>query len=111
MLHGWFVQPRPFTVGPLSEEAFGAGIEQVLAELPEQLPQDALLSGTLTVRFVVSPAGAVQKATILVDTLRTPAPSRAVRDALAVWVLSRVRRLRFPKAARSSVATLPLVFG
>ncbi len=111
VLHGWFVQPRPFTVGPLSETAFGQGIEEVLAELPGQLASDVMLSGTLTVRFTVTPAGTVKNVLVLVDTLRTPAPQRPVRDALVVWVLARVRRLRFPKAARSSVATLPLVFG
>lgn len=111
VLHGWFVQPRPFTVGPLSEAAFGDGIEQVLAELPDHLPSDVMLAGTLTIRFTVTPAGSVQKASILVDTLRTPAPQRHVRDGLVAWALARVRRLKFPKAARSSVATLPLVFG
>ena len=110
VLHGWFVQPRPFVEGPLSEDAFGAAIQQVVSELPAHLPSAVTLSGTLCLRFTVTPSGKVQAARILVDTLRTPAPLRHVRDDLVTWVLGRVKKLVFPKATRASTATLPLVF-
>lgn len=110
VLHGWFVQPRPFVEGPLSEDAFGQAIQQVLGELPAHVPDTITLSGTLCLRFTVTPAGKVRDARILVDTLRTPAPLRQVRDDLVAWALGRVKKLTFPKAARASTATLPLVF-
>ena len=110
VLHGWFVQPRPYVVGPLPEEALAAAIESIVKALPGRLPGDVALSGTLSVRFTIAPSGKVQKAHVLVDTLRTAAPQRPVRDGLVEWVLTQVRGLRFPAAKRSSVATVPLVF-
>lgn len=110
VMHGWFVQPRPFVSGPLPEDALGAAIQLVLERLPEQLPADVAPIGTLCVRFDVTAAGKVQNARILVDTLRVPGPQRAARDALVAWVLRTVRALQFPRQKRTSVATLPLVF-
>lgn len=110
VMHGWFVQPRPFVVGPVSEHELGEAIQQLLADLPAQLADDFVLAGTLSLRFAVRPNGTVHQAHVLVDTLRTPGPQRAARQALVDWVLARVRELRFPRARRGSVATVPLVF-
>ena len=109
VLHGWFVQPRPFVVGPIPKAAFAEAIAELVGSL--SLPRGLAVSGTLTIRFEISAAGRVQKPRILADTLRAPVLQRAARDGVVTDLLARIRRSRFPARARPSVATLPLVFG
>lgn len=110
VMHGWFVQPRPFVTGTLSEDALGEAIQHVLAQVPAQLGDAIAPIGTLSLRFQVLPNGKVTKAEILVDTLRVAAPQRSARDALSAWFLRAFGALQFGKQRRVSVATVPLVF-
>lgn len=110
VLHGWFVQPRPFLQGPHDEHELAEQIEILLGRLPSQLPAGIPLSGTLTVRFSIAPSGTVSQAKRLISTLRAPLTERALCTQLERWLLRELRTLRFSRAPRSSVATLPLVF-
>jgi 2OG-Fe(II) oxygenase superfamily len=109
VIHGWFVQPRPFFTGPvpaaeISErvDALGATITALTAGLP--------LAGMLSLRLDITAAGHVRAATLLCDTTRVAAalePERrrrvaALRRHLAGW--------RFSRQPRGSQLTLPLIF-
>lgn len=109
VLHGWFVQPRPFFTGPVAArevEARVAALGAVALELTAGLP----LAGMLSLRLAITPAGKVRSVAALCDTTRVPAalePERkrslaALRRHLATWTFSR--------RPRGSQLTLPLVF-
>ncbi len=109
VIHGWFVQPRPFFTGPLPAQEVEAKVAElgpVAAELTDGLP----LAGMISLRLTVTAAGAVSSATALCDTTRVPAllePERkksisALRRYLTTW--------RFSKQRTGSQLTLPLVF-
>lgn len=105
VMHGWFVQPRPFFKGPLKEnqvaEILGKGLNafgQDVAHLP--------LAGYISVRLNISAAGEVRGLRTLTDTL--VGAELDVKSARRL--LSRhLRTWRFPRSRRGATQlTLPL---
>jgi len=104
VIHGWFVQPRPFIEGPLPEKSLGEAIEAVSEALARQL--DSPVAGLLSFGFRVR-SGQAQGVRVLVDTLRSAeGGSRRVRQV----VQKVLKEHRFSKRAGVSQVTLPLVF-
>lgn len=111
VVHGWFVQPRPFIEGPLPVEALDAAI----AHLTEHAVGPALarglpLAGLLSLGFRVTPAGAVSGLRVLADTTRTPAELAPLRRGLLGDVRKVLNSFVFPRRRAASRVTLPLVF-
>lgn len=109
VVHGWFVQPRPFIEGPVSERELQAHIDELtggLAQLTEGLP----LAGTVSIGFRVLPNGNAADARLLCDTTRVSAPFEAERRKLVRAMVSTAKTFRFSKRAAGSKVTLPTVF-
>lgn len=70
VIHGWFVQPRPFIAGPLS----GAELQRHLPEITRVFAESDLaglrMAGVLTYRLHVTAAGTVKSVKKLADSLR-----------------------------------------
>lgn len=98
VIHGWFVQPRPFWIGPLQVD----DISTALSELTGA-PTGRLGNGLLSLRLMISKSGKVQKVATLMDT-RLKAN---VRDSRRF--LERVQALRFRPQRAGSRVTLPLI--
>mgnify|MGYP000878740995 CR=1 FL=1 len=109
VLHGWFVQPRPFIEGPLSRSALQARVEELLAKLPSLLGHLEPV-GVLSVRLDVDPDGTVRAVRVLCDTLRVARSEQVALAAFTRGVLRSLRAVRFPKTKMPSRVTLPLVF-
>ncbi|HTR55179.1 MAG TPA: 2OG-Fe(II) oxygenase [Kofleriaceae bacterium] len=105
VIHGWFVQPRPFVRGPLAPRPLLARAHE-LGALVGQVP----MAGMLALAFGVDRRGGVRDLRLLSDTTRVPrgderarlAVVRAMRRAVAGW--------RFGPQRGPSRVTLPLVF-
>lgn len=110
VVHGWFVQPRPFIEGPLSTAALGRAIDGLSAFFGEALADGPPLAGLLSLGFGVTAAGRVGPVRVLSDTTRVPAEREAERRRVVRRVAAHVRAWRFPKQRGSSRVTLPLVF-
>ena len=109
VIHGWFVQPRPFYTGPLR----GAEVEAHLAELGpfiQQLTAALPLAGLVSFRLDITAAGQVRAATVLADTTRVPAHQEAARRRALLSLRRHLATWRFSRRARPSQLTLPLVF-
>ena len=109
VIHGWFVQPRPFIEGPLAPDALSLHIPQLLERAADALPEGASPAGLVSVSFKVTPGGAVSGAHLLCDTTRVPAHQEKGRKAFIAELLRAVRALRFPRYPRGSRVTLPVV--
>ncbi len=109
VVHGWFVQPRPFVRGPLPVKTLESRIG-VLTAAVGALVGTLPLSGLASFAFVVDGRGEVTKLRLLSDTTRVPAAEeparleflRGLRAALARWTFG-------PQRGESQV-TLPFVF-
>jgi 2OG-Fe(II) oxygenase superfamily len=107
VIHGWFVQPRPFIRGPLRTRELTARTDELAAGLEAaQVP----LAGMLALAFDVDRAGAARRVRILSDTTRVPVSDEAGRKRLVRNLRQTVAAWKFSKQRAPSQVTLPLVF-
>jgi hypothetical protein len=104
VIHGWFVQPRPFVTGPLPRGLLARASE--LGALVGALP----IAGMLALAFAVDRTGAARDVRVLSDTTRVPGSDERARAALVRRVRQTVASWRFGSQRAASRVTLPLVF-
>lgn len=101
VIHGWFVNPRPFWYGPLNINDISHGIESGLAAALEGKLD--LGRGFLSVRLKISAQGEVSQIQPLVNTL-TDGNTKDVAHLLRT-----LKTLRFAKKRSATMLTLPLL--
>ncbi|HEY4244634.1 MAG TPA: 2OG-Fe(II) oxygenase [Kofleriaceae bacterium] len=109
VVHGWFVQPRPFVVGPLRVAALTARIEELTAAIPGWLG-DLPVAGLASFAFAVDRRGTVRDVALLSDTTRVPAAWERARKQLVSRLRGAIAGWRFGPQRGPSRVTLPLVF-
>jgi hypothetical protein len=110
VIHGWFVQPRPFIEGKLTTAQLAAEIDTLTTAMAPALEAGLSVSGLLSLSFQVGAGGRVSGVRLLSDTTRVVGSEEPHRKALIRLILKAVRDFRFPASARGSRVTLPLVF-
>lgn len=110
VIHGWFVQPRPFVEGPLATRAVQNLIEDLSGSLNELINEGLEINGMMSLRFPVSASGAVGKSTVLSNALRHPGGDVRIEHALVKHVSDFLKRAKLPRARANSYVTLPLIF-
>ena len=110
VVHGWFVQPRPFIEGPLKTSALAKRIDDLSAVIEPFVKAGLAVSGMLSLQVVVAASGAVTKVGLLSDNTRVPSAYADDRKRVLVAIQKAVRTWAFPKAKAASTVTLPLVF-
>lgn len=109
VIHGWFVQPRPFVRGSLAPRALAARIDELTAQLGGWL--GALpIAGLVSVAFDVDRRGAVGRVRLLSDTTRVPRSDEPARKRLVARLRAAIAGWRFGAQRGASRVTLPLVF-
>lgn len=109
VVHGWFVQPRPFVEGPLPAAALAARIGDLTGEVSAALA-GLPLAGLLSLGIAVTPSGRVGPVRVLSDTTRAPSGAERERRRALARIRRAVTRWRFPRRRGASWITLPLVF-
>lgn len=110
VIHGWFVQPRPFIEGPLPQKALSSAIERVTEAIAPELEGGLPLAGLLSLGFQVTPAGQVTSLRTLADTTRTVPEAAQVRRRLLLLARKALQKHVFPRRSLTSRVTLPLLF-
>ena len=110
VVHGWFVQPRPFIEGPLGEGELAERVGELTQAIGPWLGGDLPLAGLLSLGVRVGASGATLGARVLSDTTRVPAAFEAERRRFVGRLRRAVAAWRFSKQRRPSHVTLPLVF-
>ncbi len=107
VLHGWFVQPRPFFVGPLTPKLVNAVLTERLGTLSREMSSVAV-NGYVSVRLKVSRSGEVERSQWLTNSLVGDQASQR----LAVKIIQRnLNECRFGRAKGTTVLTVPVRFG
>jgi hypothetical protein len=110
VINGWFVQPRPFIVGPLPAAAVTARIDDLTDAIARWNRIGVWLAGTVAVRIRVRADGAVAAADVLTDTTRAPQGEEREGREIIRTVRRVIRGWKFPRRRAPSTITLPLVF-
>ncbi len=113
VVHGWFVEPRPFVEGALAgRRGFASAIDALLEPIARALSPFDSIQGTASVRASVNAKGSIGKQVLLRHTLldaHTPADPRVVREALRA-IAEGLADGRLPEAKGSSQITIPFLF-
>ena len=106
VIHGWFVQPRPFIDGPLRVQALSDRTEDLGWVLgTTTLP----LAGMIAFAFDVDRAGHTQQVRVLSDTTRVPSADERERVRLIARLKRTIATWQFGKQRGTSRVTLPIV--
>jgi hypothetical protein len=109
VIHGWFVQPRPFVRGPLATRVLTARLEELGGQLGAwigELP----VAGVLALAFDVDRRGGVRNVRVLSDTTRVPHAHERERARVVRKMRQSVAGWTFGKQRQPSQVTLPIVF-
>lgn len=110
VIHGWFVEPRPYVVGPLRTSQVQRTLDHGLEALSSALPRLGSLHGTVSFRLDVTAAGRVAGFRGLTDTLAGLDGGEPQRRRAAAFLKRTFSSLQFPKARGASKVTVPLLF-
>jgi len=105
VIHGWFVQPRPFITGPLAGGELSVRATE-LASVIGEVP----LAGLLALAFDVDRAGRVRRVRVLSDTTRVPRAEERARKQLVRALVRAIGAWTFSPRRAPSRVVLPLVF-
>lgn len=112
VMHGWFVNPRPYVVGGLATTQVQRSLDPLFKSLSAVLEQIEILNGTLSVRLQVKKDGSVLNYKVLTNTLQTLSSRPEDKDDR--YLVKELRKLflltRFPKSKKDSEITIPLIF-
>ncbi len=112
VIHGWFVEPRPFIEGALLPRE----LQPVLDDLSGfmngifssgQWPQ---VQGVLSVRLNIEPQGTVSNVKVLSNSLRDSSSEVETSKMITKVILKVLKRASFSKKKTKSTVTLPLIF-
>jgi len=112
VVHGWFVNPRPYIEGPLRERELKSALGRILRSVDEVIQAGGFeLDGMVSFRFTVAKNGLVSRVMLLTHSLRARGGDSlaGVSDVLEV-VQNTIQRERFARHSSISSVTLPLVF-
>jgi hypothetical protein len=109
VVHGWFVNPRPYVVGGLSTAQVQRALNPAFEALMGLLSQVELVNGTVSIRLKVNRAGAVTNFVLLTNTL-IAAQGQNTDQVLLGELKKILRATRFPKSKSDSAITIPLLF-
>lgn len=110
VIHGWFVEPRPYVVGALSTQAVQRSLDEPLHELQNVLAQLGDFHGTMSFRLDVSATGEVRTIKILTNTVKALNGSDQTSDYLLKAIKKIFKQIPFRKARSGSLITIPLLF-
>lgn len=110
VVHGWFVQPRPFIEGPLQPSLVQEKLEALTEGLHAELQDAPALDGLVSIRFGVNSSGACTPPRMLAHTLRADDARSVYPSRLIKSLMTRIEGWRFARQRAPSTVTLPFVF-
>jgi len=113
VIHGWFVEPRPYVVGGLKTNQVAKVMDQWLPLLQDWLYEQPSLHGCLTVKMRISVSGQVTGLDFQTDTVRqvqTNPDIEMKRNLFWNFVRKSLLNLKFPKSSKTSQVVIPLLF-
>jgi hypothetical protein len=110
VIHGWFVQPRPFIEGPLQTRDLKRVIDDLSGSLERIFASGLEIYGTVSLRLTVAKSGKIERIGVLTNTLRHPAGDATVEATLLKHIQTFLKKSSFQKMKATSQITLPLIF-
>lgn len=110
VIHGWFVQPRPFIQGKVSPRDLQNAIDALSDSLNKLIGEGLVVNGMISLRLKIRASGEVSEITTLSNSLRHPEGDERIEKALVRHIKKFLLGVVFPRKKAGSLITLPLVF-
>ena len=110
VMHGWFVEPRPYVVGGLSTAQVQKNLNPQFKLLEHILKNMTPLHGTLSLRLKVNVNGDVQMCKLISNTVLSLENNKNDEKIFTTEMLSLFKFIKFPKSKAESLITIPLLF-
>ena len=110
VIHGWFVEPRPYVVGGLHVNEVSAVLGPFLEGMGDLLESLSAIWGTLSLQLKVLRNGSVVSVKLLTNTLVSTSHQMNEVELLEKTILKDMKKLRFARAGKNSVLVVPLIF-
>ncbi|MFP5518958.1 MAG: 2OG-Fe(II) oxygenase [Bdellovibrionia bacterium] len=110
VIHGWFVEPRPYVVGGLSTQAVQNSLQQPLMSLQALIEHVGAVHGTMSFRIKVSADGQVVNFKWLTNTVHGLEAHAEQIKVLNNGIRKLFMNTSFRKAKTPSEITVPLLF-
>lgn len=110
VIHGWFVNPRPYVVGGLSAIQVKKLMQPQFLFLNKILAQIELMNGTLSCRLDVNKSGKVAKYTLISNSVLSINGHKQDEKYLQKELKFIFSSIQFHKAKQPSWITIPLIF-
>ena len=110
VIHGWFVNPRPYVVGGLSTAAVQKALQPQFLQLNEILSQIGLMNGTLSCRLDINRAGRVSKYTLISNSVLSIVAGQQDEKYLQKELKRLFTMTKFIASRSPSKITIPLIF-
>lgn len=110
VIHGWFVEPRPYVVGPLSVIKVQTIIEEAIFNLQKNLVHVGNIHGTISLQLNITNAGNVSSLKILTNTVIGIDEHQKQRKILFNLINQIFSDLKFSKASKPSKIVIPILF-
>lgn len=110
VVHGWFVEPRPYVVGGLSTAQVQKALNPQFALLENILSDIGPMHGTLSLRLNINRTGKVVVCKIVSNTVLSLENNQQDEKIFNKDMLTLFNFLKFPPAKSESMITIPLLF-
>lgn len=110
VIHGWFVEPRPYVEGALTAAQTQRVIDPAVSRLAQALERLGALHGTLSFRLAVNPSGTQTGFEVLTNTIIGLDDHMRQRRLLLSELKRNFSELIFPSRPGPSRITIPLLF-
>lgn len=110
VIHGWFVEPRPYVVGALTTLQVQKVLEPAIYNLSDFIAASGDYHGTMSFRLAIGKSGQVDQFKWLTNTVVGLQSHRDQQQSLIKWTRKNFSLLQFPSRARESWITVPILF-
>lgn len=110
VIHGWFVEPRPYVVGALTTNQVQSVLEPAIHGLSDFLAEAGDFHGTMSFRISISKSGRVEQFKWLTNTVMGLQSHEAQVTALNKWTRKQFSQLKFAARTGTSQITVPVLF-
>lgn len=110
VIHGWFVEPRPYVIGGLHVDEVSKALDPFLQDLAAVLHNFSQIWGTLSLQLKVEKRGVVNSVKIVTNTLISTTHQLGEVSELEKQILKQLKKMKFSSSKKNSVVVIPLLF-
>lgn len=109
VMHGWFVEPRPYVVGGLTTAQVQKQLKPQFLKINSILEDKGLLHGTLSLRLAVETNGSISQCKLVSNTVISLEYEKEQERKFVKDLIKLFSKVQFPRSNKKSMITIPLL--